>query len=298
MSQANGESKRISTTQLSKRFGLPTRDLFASLTELGLVARIDEQWVLTDKGREAGGDYRESKQYGRYIVWPDDLPIPSPAPGEKMLSATALGEAFELPARRVNQVLSEHGWIKKHLKGWLVTPLGKLSGGQQRENTQSGVPFVVWPSAVLENAALRDTIGQLRGVGQPETSMPAEVVESLSGFRERFPPKLRTADGHYVRSRAEMLIDNWLYTAEIVHAYERRLPLEEEVYCDFYLPAGKVYIEFWGLESDAQYRARQEEKLAIYRKYQLNLIELHDADIAQLDEILPRQLLKFGITTY
>lgn len=292
------DGKRISTSQLAKRFHVSSKQLFAGLLETGLVLRHEDKWVLTDKGREAGGEYRESKQYGRYIVWPADIPMPGAGPGEKLLSATALGEAFELPARRVNQVLSEHGWIKRHLKGWLVTELGRLVGGQQRENTQSGVPFVIWPASVLENSTLRDTIGELKGSGQPEVSMPAEVVESLSGFRERFPPKLRAADGHYVRSRAEMLIDNWLYTAEIVHAYERRLPLEEEVYCDFYLPAGKVYIEFWGMESNPEYRERKEEKLKIYRQYGLNLIELHDEDIAQLDDILPRLLLKFGITTY
>tara|TARA_R110000787_G_scaffold55239_2_gene127641 strand:- start:5078 stop:5230 length:153 start_codon:yes stop_codon:yes gene_type:complete len=33
-----------------------------------------------------------------------------------------------------------------------------------------------------------------------------------------------------------MLIDNWLYMAETVHAYERKLPIEEDVYCDFYIP--------------------------------------------------------------
>ena len=36
-----------------------------------------------------------------------------------------------------------------------------------------------------------------------------------------------------VRSKAEQIIDNWLYHKGIVHAYERRVPIEEEVYCDF-----------------------------------------------------------------
>lgn len=93
-----------------------------------------------------------------------------------------------------------------------------------------------------------------------------------------------------------MLIDNWLYMQGIVHAYERRLPIEEECYCDFYLPKGKgVYIEYWGLETDPKYRARQAAKRAIYTKYNLRLIELNDADIERLDAVLPRMLLKFGI---
>ena len=42
---------------------------------------------------------------------------------------------------------------------------------------------------------------------------------------------------------------------------------EEEVYCDFYIPTGKIYIEFWGLENDPKYAKRKEAKKAIYKKY-------------------------------
>ncbi|MUK87772.1 hypothetical protein GMD78_05065 [Ornithinibacillus sp. L9] len=95
-----------------------------------------------------------------------------------------------------------------------------------------------------------------------------------------------------------MLIDNWLYMSEIIHAYERKLPIEEGVYTDFYLPVGKVYIEYWGLENDPKYQKRKEEKLKIYEKYGFNLIEIQDWDIQNLDDILPKKLLKIGIQAY
>ena len=56
-------------------------------------------------------------------------------------------------------------------------------------------------------------------------------------------------DGYYVRSRAEVMIDNWLYTNGIAHAHERKPPTESDVYSDFYIKEGNVYIEFWGMES-------------------------------------------------
>jgi hypothetical protein len=112
------------------------------------------------------------------------------------------------------------------------------------------------------------------------------------------PQKEGSKRCHYVRSRAEMLIDNWLYMSEIVHAFERKLPIEEDLYCDFYLPVGKVYIEFWGLENDEKYIERKQEKIKIYQKYGFNLIELNDADIQNLDDILPKKLLQFGIQAY
>jgi hypothetical protein len=86
--------------------------------------------------------------------------------------------------------------------------------------------------------------------------------------------------------------------AEIVHAYERKLPVEEELYSDFYIPTGKVYIEYWGYENDAKYLARKKAKQEIYAKYNFNLIELEDKDVQNLDDILPRLLLKHGVQSY
>ena len=49
------------------------------------------------------------------------------------------------------------------------------------------------------------------------------------------------------------------------------------------------------MEGDPKYVARQTAKRAIYTKYNLRLIELADAEIERLDDVLPRMLLKFGI---
>jgi hypothetical protein len=82
----------------------------------------------------------------------------------------------------------------------------------------------------------------------------------------------------------------------LVHAYERRLPIEEECYCDFYLPRGKASTSSsHGRESDPKYRARQAAKQAIYAKHNLRLIELADPEIERLDDVLPRMILRFGI---
>lgn len=111
-------------------------------------------------------------------------------------------------------------------------------------------------------------------------------------YRERFPTILRTEDGHRVRSRGEVIIDNWLYHQGIVHAYERRVPVEEDLLCDFYIPMGQCYIEYWGLQEEA-YRDRKEEKLRLYKRYSKKLIELFDDDINDIDDALPAKLLKF-----
>ena len=86
------------------------------------------------------------------------------------------------------------------------------------------------------------------------------------------------------------------FTEGIAYAYEKRVPIKEDVYCDFYIPKGKIYIEFWGLEDDEAYIKRKEQKIELYKKYGLNLIEIDNDKIGNLDDYLPKELLKFGVS--
>jgi hypothetical protein len=216
------------------------------------------------------------------------------------LTSTQLGEKLGISSQRINQVLAELGWIEKAKKGWIPTNQGKKLQAESREHHATGIPFVLWPESILLSRILTNSVKEL--VGQKESS-PAllsekpheDAVEKLPGFREKFEPTHRTMDGHWVRSKAETLIDNWLYMSGVVHAYERLLPVEEELYCDFYIPEGKVYIEFWGMESNPKYQARKKVKLDIYRKYNFNLIELNDEHVKNLDDHLPKMLLKYNV---
>lgn len=125
-----------------------------------------------------------------------------------------------------------------------------------------------------------------------------DVEKEDEDFRTKFPANIRAEDGHVVRSKAEKIIDDWLYHKGIVHAYERRVPIEEEVYCDFFIPIGqKVWIEYWGLE-DEKYLKRKELKKKFYDQHSKNLIELTDKDIEKLDDIMPIKLRPFLPPTF
>lgn len=232
-----------------------------------------------------------------YTHWKTTSRTSTPPPAslpqaDALLTATALGETLNLPSRKVNNLLAELGWINKDGNGWVATPQALALGAKQKRAPQSGVPFVVWPPTILTNTALQATVVNIQG---DSTETPAAAAAPERSFRDRFPAQHRTTDGHWVRSKAELLIDNWLYMAGIVHAYERRLPIEEEAYCDFYIPGGKVYIEYWGLEHDHAYAARQQAKQALYQRYQLHLIELTDEHVRNLDDCLPKFLLTYGV---
>lgn len=287
-------AKTTSTTQLAKQNNMQTKELFALLAVKQYILRTDGQWELTEKGAKAGGEYKDG-QHGRYIVWPANIQLKN---RPTLLTATKIGQHFDLTSHKINYILSELGWIKKALKGWEVTDQGRRMGALQDEDKKSGVPYVRWPDAILQSKSLTDTVAEVQGTTETVEESKASKNPEDVGFREKFEAKHRSADGHYVRSKAEMLIDNWLYMAEIVHAYERKLPIEEECYCDFYIPTGKVYIEYWGYDNDSKYLARKKKKQDLYAKYGFNLIELVDKDVQNLDDILPRLLLKHGVQAY
>lgn len=121
-----------------------------------------------------------------------------------------------------------------------------------------------------------------------------EPTNEEKNFRDAFPPKYRCDDGHMVRSISEMVIDNWLYNSDIVHAYERKVPIEENMYCDFYITKGDCYLEFWGLE-DKEYENRRTNKMKLYEKYDLKVVQLNSDDIKRLDDVLPEKLRKYSI---
>lgn len=290
----------VSTTAIAEELGTDTREIFERLLDTGLVVRNEDKWELTNAGRQRGGIIRNNAKFGEYILWPGSLAgeIHKDNHGNgNLLTATSLGKHFGLSANRINYILAELGWIQNGMKGWRFTVSGKRLGAVQSRDKLSGVPYVRWPVSITNNGALVAIVNEAKGESSNIIGNQVQDNEGEIGFREKFPAKHRATDGHLVRSKSELLIDNWLYPARIVHAYERKLPVEEVLYSDFYIPAGNVYIEYWGVESDLRYSMRKTKKLEIYNKYGCNLIELTDKEILNLDDNLPRRLLEFGIKT-
>jgi hypothetical protein len=292
----------LSTTSLANELDMPVNELFSKLKSNGWIDNKNGKWILTDLGKQKGGQTRNNPKFGEYVVWPENVSIENTNGSKaKFLNATAIGKQFNVSSQRLNLILSELGWIEKDIAGWTITKLGKSIGGKQFEHESSGGFYVLWPENILENKSLKNAfIDNKNEKEAPVTTVKTEETNTntSNNFREKFEAKHRTKDGHFVRSRAEVIIDNTLYEYELVHAYEKKLPIEEEVYTDFYLPKGKVYIEYWGLENDPKYLERKKKKLEIYQKYDLKLIELNDEDILNLDDHLPKKLLKFGIKVY
>lgn len=90
----------------------------------------------------------------------------------------------------------------------------------------------------------------------------------------------RTADGHYVKSHPESVIDDILYDLRIVHCYEKKVPIsadEQAMTADWFIPVtdGRhgIYIEYWGMNTK-EYLENKERKKKSYKEHDIPLIEI------------------------
>lgn len=284
---------KLSTSALAKQRGLAPKQLFEQLSLAGYINRYHDQWLLTELGKKFGGEYVQHTKFGQFIVWPTQLLIDETS-GITRLSATQLGERFKLNAKKINQLLNELGWITRHDKGWQLTDSGAAAGGIQKTDPASNQQFTLWHVSIARNKRLRQSVTEFLG---QDADLQA-TDKSFSSFRQKFEAKHRTLDGHYVRTIGELRIDNWLYMNGIVHAYARQLPIEQDIVCDFYLPSGKVYLQYWGDNTETQNESQRQALRDVYQQHGFDMIEVSEEEIDKLDELLPHRLRPYGIKAY
>jgi hypothetical protein len=291
----------FSTTQIAKKLDRDVKDVFALLSDRGWIKREGKLWRLSAKGEFEGGRYNQHEKFGEYIVWPEEIKEHRLFSSETFtfITASQLGKSHKIAAKRMNLILSELGWIERFHHGWKLTALGQSVGGQQVEHESTGVPYAQWPERVRYNLQFKKTLEKL---SQHNKHLSKEADFFITNDR-----MCGCLDGHQVESAALAEIDNWLYIAGISHGYRREIPTEldkgterikESICCDFYLPSGHVYIEYWGQEKSPADLQRKLARKEIYHAANLKLIELNKSDLDQLDDVMPRLLLQHDLDVY
>lgn len=119
-------------------------------------------------------------------------------------------------------------------------------------------------------------------------------------YRPNQPSKFTCLDGHVVRSKGELIIDNYLTILNLDHEYEQTIKVRgNPIKYDWYLPDHDIYIEYWGFYGK-DYITRKEEKLKLYKKGKLSLISvenimfenIYETVKEQLEEHIPAELLE------
>ena len=106
--------------------------------------------------------------------------------------------------------------------------------------------------------------------------------------------RYKSDSGDTVKSRAELIVANWLFYRGIEFIYEKKTPTKERVVSDFYLTQSEIYIEFWGLETP-QYLKRKSKKIKIYKKNRLKLIQMNDDSLRDLNTFFAKEFARLGV---
>ncbi|MDH4040386.1 MAG: phage antirepressor KilAC domain-containing protein [Gammaproteobacteria bacterium] len=291
------EEGRLSTTALARKLNIPAQQLFTTLRDYGWIERSGESWILTPKGEFEGGTYHQTRRYGRYIVWPESLihhPLLAAIESNQRINAASMRRYYPLlHARQINRALAELGLQRHSIIGWELTERGKALGGLQEESDNSGAFYVTWPHEIIDNPVIHRELTRQSDQSQQLAPAPGAEPDLFTSSAAASP--CIGVDGHKLGSPLEVRVCNWLYLAQLAHAYQRALPTEELVLADFYVPEGNVYIDCWDADIPARALSGKLHKRELYRSLKLRHIEINAADAERLDEVLGRGLLAFGI---
>lgn len=111
------------------------------------------------------------------------------------------------------------------------------------------------------------------------------IIETIKEEKDKDKAKVKKSqDGHFVESELEITVDDVLYGQGIIHAYNIKVDeiTERTVVCDWYLPValGKgIYVELWGMVGNEKYNRNKQEKIDLYKKHNLPLIEITNAEV-------------------
>lgn len=107
---------------------------------------------------------------------------------------------------------------------------------------------------------------------QPEKTQEEEKEENKVYYHY-------AEDGHAMDSDMEILIDDILYNKMMLHCVHKSVTeiTEKNIVCDWFIPITNmgegIYIEYWG-RKDRDYETRKNEKIELYKKHNLPLIQI------------------------
>ena len=120
------------------------------------------------------------------------------------------------------------------------------------------------------------------------------IRRKLANSKKNVPiSRFKCLDGHVVRSKGELIIDNYLHLNGIRHIYEKTININgKPIKYDWYLPEGKLYIEYWGYHGK-EYEARKKEKMRLYEKANLRLVSIENEIFDDIYKKLREMLGKY-----
>ena len=104
-------------------------------------------------------------------------------------------------------------------------------------------------------------------------------------------PVYKAKDGHYVKSFAEKLIDEWLHD-HLPYPHQYNLSVNKnghQLMCDWYIQGIDSYLEYWETPSTEQTNAEY-VKHRFYRAHSLRVTDIYENDLPKINEVMMSKL--------
>ncbi len=267
-------TKVFSRSAMADALGVSLKEITEALLRAGWVQQVDNSWKLTAKGEFEGGEIRQSKKFGDYLVWPESA-LSHPIfrfDKDDTLTASELGKEIGLSGRLTNLLLQHCGWLKREHKGWVLSASGLAQGGIQHENAKTGVPWCSWPKNLLANEYFQRACVTLTS---------AEIKEDITSL-----------NGIAVSSPQAAAFHSWCYLTGVVVAQNVKHPLRDSLVFDFYMPRIGLFIDVWNQSLGPSELAARLERKNVCEDLEIDYLVFEDVDVMTLEEELPRELLK------
>jgi hypothetical protein len=322
------DSTTLSTSALAKRLKLPMQQLFVTLRDYGWIERKGKTWELTGKGQLHGGAYQDSQRFGRYIVWPETLiehPLLIAIESNQRITAGGMCRYYgHLSVRQINRNFAELGLIRFSSGGIKLTHLGERFGGRQEREEDNGLLVVNWPHEIVDNPVIHRELNRLIGDGLVSDDSVSDGVGSASDVassdessaiapdlfadapgaasseaddkegKQSVREQRYGLDGHAVNSLLQLRVCDWLYEAQLAHAHNRQLPVEEPLTADFYVPSLGLYIECWERDVPTASLTRRLRTREVCRELKLPYQEIAASDIERIDDLLSARVTELS----
>jgi phosphatidylserine/phosphatidylglycerophosphate/cardiolipin synthase-like enzyme len=69
------DSSKLSSSKVAQKLGMKTAEFLEKASSSGLLKLRDGKHYLTQKGKDAGGEFRTSSRFGPYFLWPEGFKL-------------------------------------------------------------------------------------------------------------------------------------------------------------------------------------------------------------------------------
>lgn len=75
--KGSDESSKLTSSKLAKKLGMKTQEFIQLMVSKGYLEADGDKTRITSEGKSVGGEYKYSKRFGSYYLWPVDLSVQS-----------------------------------------------------------------------------------------------------------------------------------------------------------------------------------------------------------------------------